>query len=902
MAYELTFNITEDRRPLVAPSELHEVEGTSPDDKIIFGGKENNVLNDDNWVQARYGEDDSRQVFVNVTQGKNNEPVDLTGINPWFCGRLPGSKKYIIVDNWHGTVVDPHNGRFRFDFPKQAFAVAGSYKRAYFRLVKAGTGYNVATLEFDLEVLADFVFDSIVPQTYITPFFDVLNQLKSAFANYKAQNDKDAKEFKAQLQADSDSFKKQYDDAVKAKQDELQNTVNNYTDKIDTMLKDLNQQGIDTSTMLTDLRSQMAALQDKINSEHLFTEDEAKKFEDSINDRMDHFEAVVDGFKAKWHDVEVIDFNPTRDGKAHTLSESYASVDEAQKDYPAATSLADTKDWCAITEAIQKGQQEGQNVYVAPGHYVVNKTITLPTDVKFYGAYQNSRIFASQQMCEDSKKNPIAILEYDDEGQPPLYIENIHVLGNSDTSNQIVGLHVGGNRASRIVNLIVSNAYGHGTWIHATNEKSADVENMTFEHYWQVQSGSFRIESNANIDRGNITDFAVNDSQITSLDIHDDKQTNQSMPAVEIINDDSSSVVKTIYGISFARCFLHAQANNLVRIVGNHAPRATHSINFDFIKGELHDEHGGFSSLCDKYFLFHLESCWHVMIDHSTQLLYSGASYIEMKNAAFCDIKTAGILYLSWLHSDSKIFTMDELCYENHINLVGEDLFLSPGGTAFEKNPNLGYDYGNAVDAMDLFDKMVDKGADNHISGYQIAQTLTLNNEPHRLKDIDKSGKITGLMEAWQKGVTSSVEDNTVYSKHVFAKGVVNEMLMLPLLYKRTSGFLVSIRAIGNETDLKKMKVLVGSNFYNMPTDQEFHRWTGICPTSSLNAIGIQVFGENVTLDNDVTVEIEYLDAFMENKIPYYPDFVALPMPKVDESNFEEGTILHVGSKAEEAK
>lgn len=286
MAYELTFNITEDRRPLVAPSELHEVEGTSPDDKIIFGGKENNVLNDDNWVQARYGEDDSRQVFVNVTQGKNNEPVDLTGINPWFCGRLPGSKKYIIVDNWHGTVVDPHNGRFRFDFPKQAFAVAGSYKRAYFRLVKAGTGYNVATLEFDLEVLADFVFDSIVPQTYITPFFDVLNQLKSAFANYKAQNDKDAKEFKAQLQADSDSFKKQYDDAVKSKQTELQKIVDNFTDKTDTLLKDLNQQGIDTTTLLTTLQANIKSLEDKIKQDGLFTSAEAKKFEDSIQQKF----------------------------------------------------------------------------------------------------------------------------------------------------------------------------------------------------------------------------------------------------------------------------------------------------------------------------------------------------------------------------------------------------------------------------------------------------------------------------------------------------------------------------------------------------------------------------------------------------------------------------------------
>lgn len=286
MAYELTFNITEDRRPLVAPSELHEVEGTSPDDKIIFGGKENNVLNDDNWVQARYGEDISRQVFVNVTQGKNNEPVDLTGINPWFCGRLPGSKKLIIVDNWHGTVVDPQHGRFRFDFPRQAFAVAGSYKRAYFCLVKAGTGNNIATLEFDLEVLADFVFDSIVPQSYVTPFLDVLNQLKTAFTDYKAQNDKDAKDYKAQLQVDSDNFKKQYDDAIKSKEDELQSKVDSYTDKLDTLLKDLNQQGIDTTTLLTTLQANIKSLEDKIKQDGLFTSAEAKKFEDSIQQKF----------------------------------------------------------------------------------------------------------------------------------------------------------------------------------------------------------------------------------------------------------------------------------------------------------------------------------------------------------------------------------------------------------------------------------------------------------------------------------------------------------------------------------------------------------------------------------------------------------------------------------------
>lgn len=842
MAQELTFNITEDVRRLKRPT-------TVKDFQLSFGhadqGPTDVVIGDDgNIVQGRYG-DSARQVFVNVVQGKNNEPVDITGYLPEFNGCIPDAE-HIVIDNWDGVLVDPRHGRFRFDFPIQAFTVAGSYKQAYFRLVQNGTGKTLATLEFDLQVLEDFVYSNIVPQDYVTPYLDMINKLKDAYTNFVGKT--------------QDSF-----DQAKKRLDDIMSTVEDKADTVEQRLK------ID--------KQALTELSKKIDEKGLFTQAEADAFKQAIL-------ATVNGLEAKWHDIEVIDYKPTRDGKAHTLSESYASVDEAQKDYPAATSLADTKDWCAITAAIQEGQKQGRNIYLAPGNYFVNKTVKLPTGVTFYGAYQNSKIYASQQMSDDSKKQPLAILEYDDEGQPPIYIENIQVLGSSDQNNQLIGLHLGGNRASKITNLIVSYCFGHGTLVYPTHPQSADVENTTFEHYWQVQSGSFCIKSNASINRGNITDFAVYDSQITTLDVRDENQSNTSAPAVEIINEENPNAVKSIYGIEFTRCFLHAQGNNLVRIVGCHAPRATHSINFDFIKGELHDVHGDLGSGSDKFFLFHLENCWHVMVDHSVQLLYSGASYVEMKNCAFCDIKTAGIIYLGWQHPDSMIFCMDKLCYENHINLVGMDLFLTPGGAEYEHNPNLGYDYGNAYDALDLFAKMRDEGSDNHITGWQIGQTLTLNNEPQRLKNITSAGKIEGLNDVWQNGVTTSLIANSVHTKHVFAKGVKNASLMLPILYKRTSGFLISFRAIGAESDINKLGVLAGSNYFRIPTDQKFHQWTGICPTNVLNAIGIQIRNDNDVLENDVTIEIEYLDCFMENKIPYYPDFVALPAPTVGEANY----------------
>lgn len=317
MAQELTFNISEDRRKLQGPVEAKNFNlkfGT--DDVAITHG------NPKQWVQGRIGDNELKQVFVNVTEGENNTPKDVAGLFLAFVGIIhdKDGRPHRVVDYKHSTTIDVEHGRFRFDFPDQAFTVAGEYQQAFFMLVKEGPGGGcVATMEFDMQVMANFVFTDLVPEDYITPFNDTVDQLLAAckkfkddtaadeakfkqeledtyakfqkdtntqFNNFKDATDDDLAKFKKANADDIAKFKQQYADAVKAKEDELQNKVDSYTDKLDTLLKDLNQQGIDTTTMLNDLRSQMAALQDKINNEHLFTEDEAKQLEQRLNQSL----------------------------------------------------------------------------------------------------------------------------------------------------------------------------------------------------------------------------------------------------------------------------------------------------------------------------------------------------------------------------------------------------------------------------------------------------------------------------------------------------------------------------------------------------------------------------------------------------------------------------------------
>lgn len=160
MGMYLTFTIGKDKRNLV--------------NDITDFHIDNSTSTNPQWLQARQNEDGMRQVFVTV-KNEDGSPFNLTDCNYWFQGKLPdGIHK--IIDARHGVTLDAQNGKFRFDMPKQAFTVAGSYVQAFFRIVR--NGESITTLEFDLTVLADLVYNDLVPSDYITPFEDLYGKLQ----------------------------------------------------------------------------------------------------------------------------------------------------------------------------------------------------------------------------------------------------------------------------------------------------------------------------------------------------------------------------------------------------------------------------------------------------------------------------------------------------------------------------------------------------------------------------------------------------------------------------------------------------------------------------------------------------------------------------------------------------
>lgn len=112
--------------------------------------------------------------------------------------------------------------------------------------------------------------------------------------------------------------------------------------------------------------------------------------------------------------VNVGAFGPHADNTAHTMTSlGYANLAAAQVDYPSATSMNDTSDWCAITEALKlalktetppgsgtwvsntTGPWNNKAVFIPPGLYVINKPIRIENieGVTMYSTNHGANIF-----------------------------------------------------------------------------------------------------------------------------------------------------------------------------------------------------------------------------------------------------------------------------------------------------------------------------------------------------------------------------------------------------------------------------------------------------------------------------------------------------------------------------
>ena len=220
-----------------------------------------NEQRNDNWITARQWEDGMRQVFVNI-KNQDGTPFDLTGCNVWFEGFLPKSAKgdFRIIDDEGYVPIDESAGRFRFDMPKQAFPLAGSYRQAFFRILKNGN--SVTTLEFDLKVLADKVITGLVPRDWISPFERIVDELMQSFKDHTAQADK---------------------------------VLNDFQNKVTDLINELNRQGSAATSMLNGIESRINELEDRMKNMHYATTDQLNDFENKINNIINN---VIQGNKA----------------------------------------------------------------------------------------------------------------------------------------------------------------------------------------------------------------------------------------------------------------------------------------------------------------------------------------------------------------------------------------------------------------------------------------------------------------------------------------------------------------------------------------------------------------------------------------------------------------------------
>lgn len=318
MSQTLTYVIGQDRRPHV---------DNVQDFKVNFDGSNTN------WVQARQYERSMRQVFVNI-KNEDGTPLDLTGCNVWFEGLLPKNSAgdFRVIDDKGYVALDPTAGRFRFDMPGHAFTVAGSYRQAFFRILKDGN--SITTLEFDLEVLADKVIDGLVPRTYISPVEELINEIE---AKYQDSTDK------------------------------LTKMTSDFVDKFTQSMNTLKALG-------ATVQNGLDALDQKIKQDGLFTQAEADAFKQAIQKLIDDQTAKLNSLENKVNLNELLlsgynvrGFGATGDGETDDTEAIQKAIKQVALDW--------------------KQDDLKTNLVVIPaGRYKVTSTIVLPPYVKLVSA------------------------------------------------------------------------------------------------------------------------------------------------------------------------------------------------------------------------------------------------------------------------------------------------------------------------------------------------------------------------------------------------------------------------------------------------------------------------------------------------------------------------------------
>lgn len=125
--------------------------------------------------------------------------------------------------------------------------------------------------------------------------------------------------------------------------------------------------------------------------------------------------------------VTAKDYGAIQDGTLHTLAEKYATLADAQKKYPFATSLNDSIDWAAIQLAINSRPYKA--FFITNGESVINKKLVMVDPVHIIGDFENSAVYYTSDIAD-------AALSYEPDapGSRNAMVSRLHLLPHNNQS------------------------------------------------------------------------------------------------------------------------------------------------------------------------------------------------------------------------------------------------------------------------------------------------------------------------------------------------------------------------------------------------------------------------------------------------------------------------------------
>lgn len=296
------------------------------------------------YFKGRVGDNNFGLQVVWYYQGRL---MDLTNKRPYIEGNV-GEYSFDDQNNLEmasdaATVSftgDPNDceagGKATYYFPEQMFPKSGIFKGFLGLVDETGKTQHLTGVDIWFKVLPGAAQMGKACDYYIS-------ELEKAIAN--AEED------------------------LRQNQKSMQTIVDEFKDKVNTLYDQLNTQGQTTQSMLTTLQADMQALEAKIKSEGLFTKDEAKVFEDSLDKKIDQLqqdtEEQLSLFKEKLErsSYSVLDFGAKADGKTDDTDAIQNTINQVAADWKA-------------------GKFKSNLVVMPGGTYKITKTIILPPYVK----------------------------------------------------------------------------------------------------------------------------------------------------------------------------------------------------------------------------------------------------------------------------------------------------------------------------------------------------------------------------------------------------------------------------------------------------------------------------------------------------------------------------------------